>query len=71
MDKPIVPYDECVKVLGGAGATPLHPTNICTGPLTGGVGACSGDSGGPLVQYNGNEVSFNYILKYILNYTLN
>uniref|UniRef100_A0A6M2DW75 Putative trypsin-like serine protease n=1 Tax=Xenopsylla cheopis TaxID=163159 RepID=A0A6M2DW75_XENCH len=57
VDKPIVPYAECEKVLGGAGATPLHPTNICTGPLTGGVSACSGDSGGPLVQYNGNDVT--------------
>lgn len=25
--------------------------NICTGPITGGVAACSGDSGGPLIQY--------------------
>lgn len=25
-------------------------TNFCTGPLTGGLSACSGDSGGPLVQ---------------------
>jgi secreted trypsin-like serine protease len=25
-------------------------TNFCTGPLTGGLSACSGDSGGPLIQ---------------------
>nr|ACY24330.1 trypsin [Ctenocephalides felis] len=67
VDKPIVPYPECEKALGGAGSTPLHPTNLCTGPLTGGVSACSGDSGGPLVQYNGSEatllgvVSWGYI----------
>lgn len=28
----------------------VDDTNLCTGPLTGGVSACSGDSGGPLVQ---------------------
>ncbi|XP_026462799.1 lectizyme-like [Ctenocephalides felis] len=67
VDKPIVSYAECEKVLGGPGASPLHPLNLCTGPLTGGVSACSGDSGGPLVQYNGNEatllgvVSWGYI----------
>lgn len=26
-------------------------THICTGPITGGVAACSGDSGGPLVLH--------------------
>lgn len=25
-------------------------SNICTGPISGGVAACSGDSGGPLIQ---------------------
>lgn len=29
---------------------PLSPNNICTGPLSGGLSACSGDSGGPLEQ---------------------
>lgn len=29
---------------------PLADNNVCTGPLTGGVSACSGDSGGPLAQ---------------------
>lgn len=28
----------------------LDNTNLCTGPLSGGVSACGGDSGGPLVQ---------------------
>lgn len=46
--KPIVPMAQCVAVLGAG--SPVHPTNVCTGPLTGGVSACSGDSGGPLVQ---------------------
>lgn len=49
---PIVPLDECERVLG---VSPLHVTNVCTGPLTGGVSACSGDSGGPLTQ-NGTEL---------------
>lgn len=59
--KPIVPYDVCLDVLGND--SPLDPTNVCTGPLTGGVSACSGDSGGPLEQ-NGELVgivSWGYI----------
>lgn len=50
--KPIIPYDTCEEVLGDS---PLAPTNVCTGPLTGGISACSGDSGGPLEQ-NGELV---------------
>lgn len=46
--KPILPIAQCFAVLGAN--SPLHATNLCTGPLTGGVSACSGDSGGPLVQ---------------------
>lgn len=45
--KPIIPIDECDEVLGDS---PLHDTNVCTGPLEGGISACSGDSGGPLTQ---------------------
>lgn len=45
--KPIIPLDECERVLG---PSPLHETNVCTGPLEGGISACSGDSGGPLTQ---------------------
>ncbi|CAD7079201.1 unnamed protein product [Hermetia illucens] len=47
---PVLNYSKCEKALGGPGATPLAETNVCTGPLTGGISACSGDSGGPLVQ---------------------
>ncbi|XP_069669069.1 trypsin-1-like [Periplaneta americana] len=43
---PIVEYDECVRTYGED--SPLDPTNVCTGPLSGGMSACSGDSGGPL-----------------------
>lgn len=46
--KPVLPFVQCQAVLGAG--SPLHATNLCTGPLTGGVSACSGDSGGPLVQ---------------------
>lgn len=46
--KPVLPMAQCHALIGAS--SPLHPTNMCTGPLTGGVSACSGDSGGPLVQ---------------------
>ncbi|XP_055680585.1 lectizyme-like [Lutzomyia longipalpis] len=49
---PIVDWHECEAVLGGPGATPLHPTNICTGPLDGGHSACHGDSGSALIHIN-------------------
>ncbi|XP_055546996.1 trypsin-1-like [Wyeomyia smithii] len=48
VNKPIIDYDTCEEANGGAGNSPLGPTNVCTGPLTGGISACSGDSGGPL-----------------------
>ncbi|XP_036141380.1 trypsin-1-like [Monomorium pharaonis] len=32
------------------GSSPVHETNVCTGPLKGGISACSGDSGGPLIS---------------------
>jgi len=50
--KPILPMPQCEAAFGGPGASPLHPNNLCTGPLTGGISACSGDSGGPLIQHN-------------------
>lgn len=58
--KPIVPITQCHALLG---QSPLHDTNVCTGPLTGGVSACSGDSGGPLVQGNSlvGVVSWGFI----------
>lgn len=46
----VIGYEECEKSLGGEGATPLKKSNLCTGPLEGGVSACHGDSGGPLVK---------------------
>lgn len=46
----VLGYEECEAVLGGEGATPLKESNVCTGPLDGGVSACNGDSGGPLVK---------------------
>ncbi|KAJ8956739.1 hypothetical protein NQ318_014095 [Aromia moschata] len=51
---PIVPVLECDQALTIVLSGDPHPldldANICTGPLTGGVSACSGDSGGPLIQ---------------------
>lgn len=46
--------------------TPLHYTNVCTGPLNSVITACSGDSGGPIVQGGGAQpVSY---LRYAFNF---
>lgn len=45
---PILDFATCEEANGGPGASPFGPTNICTGPLTGGISACFGDGGGPL-----------------------
>lgn len=47
VSKPIIPIDVCMAQFG---ETPVHENNVCTGPLTGGISACSGDSGGPISQ---------------------
>lgn len=47
VSKPIIPMDVCMDQFG---ETPVHENNVCTGPLSGGISACSGDSGGPLSQ---------------------
>lgn len=36
----------------GEPIVPIYDDNICAGPLSGGLSACSGDSGGSLVQNN-------------------
>lgn len=46
---PIISLSSCESALGTQGVN-VHDTNLCTGPLTGGVGICTSDSGGPLVQ---------------------
>lgn len=48
---PIISVTICSEALGAKGSD-VHSTNLCTGPLTGGVGICTSDSGGPLVQNN-------------------
>lgn len=45
--KPTITMRECKQHLP---AKYLHESNVCTGPLSGGVSACGGDSGGPLTQ---------------------
>ncbi|XP_043285566.1 serine protease 33-like [Venturia canescens] len=58
---PILDYNICHraldKVLRHEGRNPLHPTNLCTGPLNGTLSACKGDSGGPLVMMNSFDQS--------------
>ncbi|XP_014606685.1 PREDICTED: trypsin-1-like [Polistes canadensis] len=57
---PLIDISTCRQAMNKViGSTPLHETNVCTGPLTGGYSACSGDSGGPLAiksAANGVEV---------------
>jgi secreted trypsin-like serine protease len=50
--KDVLSLDMCREVLLNKypGGTPLHSTNVCTGPLDSIITACSGDSGGPIVQ---------------------
>ncbi|KAH8376649.1 hypothetical protein KR093_000587, partial [Drosophila rubida] len=48
---PIISLSSCETALGQKGSD-VHSTNLCTGPLTGGVSICTSDSGGPLVQGN-------------------
>lgn len=45
--KPVLTLADCAEAFG---ESPLHETNVCTGPLSGGISACSGDSGGPISQ---------------------
>ncbi|KAI7815397.1 Serine protease [Rhyzopertha dominica] len=51
---PLLTLQQCANALINLFGTssPLADNNVCTGPLTGGVSACSGDSGGPLAQNN-------------------
>lgn len=57
--KDLLTLDFCREVLDGQFplGTPLHNTNVCTGPLNSVITACSGDSGGPIVQGAGATVS--------------
>ncbi|XP_072389106.1 chymotrypsin-1-like [Diabrotica undecimpunctata] len=53
VELPIIPYEECMQILEEqheSDANKYNNTVVCTGPVTGGKGACYGDSGGPLVQ---------------------
>lgn len=49
---PLLDLNVCANALIAIFGTssPLEATNVCTGPLTGSLSACSGDSGGPLAQ---------------------
>lgn len=50
---PIVDNKTCKQAIERlVGHAPVANSNVCTGPLTGGVSACSGDSGGPLMKYH-------------------
>lgn len=53
-NKVILPFAQCAAIFGPN--SPLHNTNLCTGPINTGLSACGGDSGGPLVQ-NGQIIA--------------
>lgn len=59
-DIPIISNDECNDALEAILDGEENPfdsaSNMCTGPLSGGVSACSGDSGGPLVLANSSTI---------------
>ncbi|XP_072744228.1 transmembrane protease serine 9-like [Anoplolepis gracilipes] len=60
-----VPLDVCDdSVERLTGSSPVHETNVCTGPLDGGISACSGDSGGPLVSSNGQKLVLTGIVSW-------
>ncbi|CAK9827359.1 unnamed protein product [Anthophora retusa] len=53
---PIIDLTSCKNAIEKlTGPSPLHSTNVCTGPLTGGYSACNGDSGGPLILQDGKK----------------
>ncbi|XP_059620337.1 trypsin-1-like [Phlebotomus argentipes] len=50
---PIIAYAQCRAALEALNAGHVFSDDkICTGPLTGGISACSGDSGSPVLQGN-------------------
>ncbi|XP_011693696.1 PREDICTED: transmembrane protease serine 9-like [Wasmannia auropunctata] len=46
------------------GSSPVHETNVCTGPLYDQISACSGDSGGPLISRNGQKAVLTGIVSW-------
>ncbi|OWR48755.1 Cationic trypsin-3 [Danaus plexippus plexippus] len=59
-----IPYQQCYdaieEIKEPSEYNPLDKeAHLCTGPLTGGIAACSGDSGGPLVQMTSIEALNN------------
>ncbi|XP_059057172.1 lectizyme-like [Achroia grisella] len=65
-----LPYKDCYNALekivkeSGESNALVKDSNLCTGPITGGIAACSGDSGGPLVQYVTKITRNNNTLEY-------
>ncbi|GAB0086634.1 hypothetical protein DMENIID0001_007340 [Sergentomyia squamirostris] len=56
-DMPILTLSECFDTLVQFNAAHLLNIDgdICTGPLTGGLSACSADSGSPMGQWDGDD----------------
>ncbi|XP_066587682.1 transmembrane protease serine 9-like [Prorops nasuta] len=56
IDLSVIDFQTCKEALGKFNlSSSLHETNVCTGPLTGGLSACNGDSGGPLITIKSNN----------------
>ncbi|XP_076167241.1 serine protease 1-like [Ptiloglossa arizonensis] len=57
VELPIITLARCKEAVEElTGPSPLDPTNVCSGPLTGGYSACNGDSGGPLIINNKGRI---------------
>lgn len=56
VSKPIIELEICREIVNSKSNRPLISNlQICTGPLTGGVGPCEQDAGGPIVQTDSNN----------------
>lgn len=70
VSKPIIDLELCREIVDTKMNRPtISSLQVCTGPLTGGVGPCENDGGGPIVQHFGNQVRI-YSLANSLNVQL-
>ncbi|KAJ8922956.1 hypothetical protein NQ315_001502 [Exocentrus adspersus] len=60
IDTPVISTETCKTALDSLLGGQPHPldlaSNLCTGPLTGGISTCNGDSGGPVADAQGQKL---------------